>query len=56
MANRSGSGGEYVRKDVAVEESRYRFLEAVRNECPQPLYVLRDDLFPVYQSWFDSVV
>lgn len=44
-------GGEYDGGEMATWEARMHFLDAVAEVRPEVLDALRDDVFPLYDSW-----
>lgn len=40
-----------VRDQDEIERAQSRFLQAIREVYPQPLYDLRDTVFPIYSEW-----
>jgi hypothetical protein len=45
--------GEYVSEEDQLKWAREFFLTVVWNVAPDPLYSLRDDIFPLFSHAFD---
>ena len=50
-----GSGPFTTEEDV-TNRARYHFLQSIRRKCPEPLFALRDTIFPLYRDWAESVL